>query len=120
LRPETNIFYFQLAMGVLATLFGSTYLAARGPSKQQTATPPINASSSDEEDFIKCDPYALRGDPVYMSKIQQLTSVVGSSWTRQTRRRRRRSTRVGSDDVISPKDGITRLAMGQCTYIEDG
>lgn len=107
-------------MGVLATLFGSTYLAVSGPSKKTVQTPPINASSPDEEDFIKCDPYAPYGDPVHMSKIQQLTPVVGSFWTRRTRRPRRRSTRVGSDDVISPKDGIMRRAMGQCTYIEDG
>lgn len=42
-------------MGVLATMFGGTYLAMSGPSKKnQPASPPINASSSDEEDFIKC------------------------------------------------------------------
>lgn len=43
-------------MGVLATLFGGTYAAVGGGSKATAATkaPPINASSSDEESFIKC------------------------------------------------------------------
>ncbi|KAF3024127.1 hypothetical protein E8E14_005394 [Neopestalotiopsis sp. 37M] len=44
-----------LAMGVLATLFGGTYAAVGGGSKATAAAkaPPINASSSDEESFIK-------------------------------------------------------------------
>lgn len=42
-------------MGWLATLFGGTYYAMSGPkSSAAKATPPINASSSDEADFIKC------------------------------------------------------------------
>ncbi|KAK8080539.1 hypothetical protein PG997_008357 [Apiospora hydei] len=46
-----------LAMGVLSALFGGTYFAVSGPSpaKKAAQTPPINASSPDEEDFIKCD-----------------------------------------------------------------
>ncbi|KAF4126495.1 F-type H+-transporting ATPase subunit k [Geosmithia morbida] len=44
-----------LAMGVLGSLFGGVYFAASGPKKITSAnnTPPINASSSDEADFIK-------------------------------------------------------------------
>ncbi|KAH8681120.1 hypothetical protein BX600DRAFT_504858 [Xylariales sp. PMI_506] len=43
-----------LAMGVLGVLFGGTYAATRGPSKSKaTQAPPINASSPDEENFIK-------------------------------------------------------------------
>ena len=43
-------------MGWLATLFGGTYYALSGPKQTAAAkaTPPINASSSDEADFIKC------------------------------------------------------------------
>ncbi|EGS21809.1 uncharacterized protein CTHT_0036790 [Thermochaetoides thermophila DSM 1495] len=41
-----------LAMGILGTLFGTAY-AFSGGSKKTPATPPINASSSDEADFIK-------------------------------------------------------------------
>lgn len=42
-------------MLTLGTLFGGSYLATRGGSpKTATATPPINAASSDEFDFIKC------------------------------------------------------------------
>ena len=39
-------------MATLTTLFGGVYLASGGSSKTP-ATPPINASSSDEADFIK-------------------------------------------------------------------
>ncbi|ROW05843.1 hypothetical protein VMCG_05310 [Cytospora schulzeri] len=42
-----------LAMGVLATLFGGTKLALGGGSKAATQTPPLNAASPDEADFIK-------------------------------------------------------------------
>ncbi|KAJ9143898.1 hypothetical protein NKR19_g6694 [Coniochaeta hoffmannii] len=42
-----------LAMGVLATIFGGSYVALSSPSKTPAAAPPINASSSDEADFIK-------------------------------------------------------------------
>ncbi|KAG5923531.1 hypothetical protein E4U42_004936 [Claviceps africana] len=43
-----------LAMGILGALFGGGYYAASGPKKSAAkATPPINASSSDEADFIK-------------------------------------------------------------------
>jgi len=40
-------------MGVLATIFGGSYVALSSPSKTPAAAPPINASSSDEADFIK-------------------------------------------------------------------
>ncbi|KAJ0306723.1 hypothetical protein COL5a_006079 [Colletotrichum fioriniae] len=43
-----------LAMGVLATLFGGAFYGTSGSKPKATATPPINASSSDEADFIKC------------------------------------------------------------------
>ncbi|KAK7439480.1 hypothetical protein Landi51_11150 [Colletotrichum acutatum] len=43
-----------LAMGVLATLFGGASYGLSGSKPKATATPPINASSSDEADFIKC------------------------------------------------------------------
>ncbi|EMR61621.1 hypothetical protein MGN70_005785 [Eutypa lata] len=43
-----------LAMGVLGALFGGSYMALGGSSKKTaTQTPPINASSSDEADFIQ-------------------------------------------------------------------
>lgn len=47
---------FQLAMATLGTLFGGSYWATRGGgSKGDTKTPPINAGSKDEENFIQCD-----------------------------------------------------------------
>ncbi|RYP58631.1 hypothetical protein DL771_011179 [Monosporascus sp. 5C6A] len=43
-----------LAIGVLSTLFGGSYLAlAGGRNKPAAQVPPINASSSDEADFIQ-------------------------------------------------------------------
>lgn len=42
-----------LAMGVLAALFGGTSMAIGGGSKKATQTPPLNAASPDEADFIK-------------------------------------------------------------------
>ncbi|KAH8157615.1 hypothetical protein CIB48_g10637 [Xylaria polymorpha] len=42
-----------LAMGVLGALFGGTYLSLGGSGKKTTQTPPINASSPDEADFIQ-------------------------------------------------------------------
>ncbi|KAJ9136518.1 hypothetical protein NKR23_g9883 [Pleurostoma richardsiae] len=42
-----------LAMATLAALFGGTKLALGGSKKPVNNTPPINASSPDEADFIK-------------------------------------------------------------------
>ncbi|RYP43548.1 hypothetical protein DL768_009867 [Monosporascus sp. mg162] len=43
-----------LAIGVLSTLFTGSYLALSGGRKNPaTQAPPINASSSDEADFIQ-------------------------------------------------------------------
>ncbi|KAL2760093.1 hypothetical protein ACRALDRAFT_1073900 [Sodiomyces alcalophilus JCM 7366] len=43
-----------LAMGILGALFGGIYTATRGGgSKAPATTPPINASSPGEADFIK-------------------------------------------------------------------
>jgi len=52
-------------MGVLSALFGGTYLATSGPSpaKKAAQTPPINASSPDEEDFIKCESEPTQSPP---------------------------------------------------------
>lgn len=45
-------------MGVLTALFGGSYYGLSGGSKKtQPTTPPINASSSDEENFVKCVVY---------------------------------------------------------------
>ncbi|KAL2153656.1 hypothetical protein VTH82DRAFT_4811 [Thermothelomyces myriococcoides] len=48
-----NVGSHYLAMGVLGTLFAGSFAAMGGGSKSQPAAPPINASSSDEADFIK-------------------------------------------------------------------
>ncbi|KAF2153287.1 hypothetical protein K461DRAFT_293559 [Myriangium duriaei CBS 260.36] len=44
----------QLAMAVLGSIFGGVYIGTRGgSSKQAQQTPPIQASSKDEENFIQ-------------------------------------------------------------------
>jgi F-type H+-transporting ATPase subunit k len=43
-------------MGVLGSLFGGVFLATRGGDKQKQTTPPIQASSKDEETFIQYVP----------------------------------------------------------------
>lgn len=40
-------------MGVLSLIFAVPTVAMRGGSKATAQTPPINAASSDEADFIK-------------------------------------------------------------------
>lgn len=40
-------------MGVLGALFGGAKLGLSGGSKAATQTPPINAGSNEEADFIK-------------------------------------------------------------------
>jgi len=45
--------FSQLAMITLGTTFGGAILASRGGGKKTTQTPPINASTQDEADFIK-------------------------------------------------------------------
>lgn len=63
-------------MGVLGAMFGGTALALRGGGKKSTQTPPINASSTDEADFIKYFATHPR-DPTAAAD-----EFTGSSWTR--------------------------------------
>ncbi|PNS21719.1 hypothetical protein CAC42_1573 [Sphaceloma murrayae] len=42
-----------LAMAVLSTIFGATYVATRGGGQKATQAPPIQAKSKDEENFIQ-------------------------------------------------------------------
>ncbi|GFF33783.1 ATP synthase subunit K, mitochondrial [Aspergillus udagawae] len=42
-----------LAMGVMGALFGGVFLSTRGGGQKKQATPPIQASSKDEEKFIQ-------------------------------------------------------------------
>lgn len=75
-------------MGVLGALFGGTTLALRGGGNKTTQAPPINASSSDEADFIK---YLLR-NPIILALVAD--AITGSSWRKQRRKRsQRRNTR---------------------------
>ncbi|KAK8090794.1 hypothetical protein PG994_000299 [Apiospora phragmitis] len=70
-----------LAMGVLSALFGGTYLAVSGPSpaKKAAQTPPINASSPDEEDFIKCAFDPLSSPPNTIANISGVRKFLDSA-----------------------------------------
>lgn len=72
-------------MGWLATFAGGIYYVASGPKTPAavTAAPPINAASSDEADFIKCDISLPRN---LIVEFYMLTHLVGSSWRRLRRR----------------------------------
>jgi hypothetical protein len=73
-------------MGWLATLFGGVYYATSGPKKPvaAAAAPPLNASSSDEADFIKCanSPFPSAGAATNLR-------TTGSSWRSRTRSTKR-------------------------------
>lgn len=43
-------------MATLGVMFGGSALALRGGEKKAQTTPPINATSKDEEKFIQFDP----------------------------------------------------------------
>lgn len=63
-------------MGWLATFFGGIYYVSSGPKAPAAAAtaPPINAGSSDEADFIKCDIslYVPRKDTILLTTRQEV------------------------------------------------
>lgn len=95
-------------MGVLGAMFGGTYLSMSGGSKKaQPATPPINASSPGEEDFIKCVVYR---EPVPTAPIHNTNKRIGSSWRRRTRViRRRLPSSNGLDCLVHFRDLATDI-----------
>ncbi|ROW02093.1 hypothetical protein VSDG_02498 [Cytospora chrysosperma] len=82
-----------LAMGVLAALFGGTSMAIGGGSKKATQTPPLNAASPDEADFIKY----IHPGPALVTESRNIwvnaDIMAGNSWMRQRRAVRKRSIR---------------------------
>lgn len=68
-------------MGVLSMLFGGTYMAVSGPSpaKKAAQTPPINASSPDEEDFIKCEFEPIQIPPITIANFVALRKFLDSA-----------------------------------------
>ncbi|KAK3339153.1 hypothetical protein B0H65DRAFT_475538 [Neurospora tetraspora] len=132
-----------LAMGVLGSLFGGVYLASGGSSKTP-ATPPINASSSDEADFIKygtSDSHSSFAPPPApaptsyspsSSRIIIVPSIantpIGSSSRPPSPPRSRLpllpppSTKVPENDSYDDRNGHEALRTGLvlCTYIATG
>ena len=52
-EPLLTFRSFQLAMVVLGSIFAGAYVATRGGGQKAQTTPPIQASSKDEENFIQ-------------------------------------------------------------------
>lgn len=96
-------------MGVLGALFGGTSLALRGGGNKPAQAPPINASSSDEADFIK---YLLRNLVLFALVADAAT---GNLWRKQRRkrsqRRNTRSCRTSSDEHGDLIPGITSTTI---------
>jgi F-type H+-transporting ATPase subunit k len=46
-------------MATIGAIVGGSYLGLRGGDKKKGTTPPINASSKDEEAFIQYEDFAL-------------------------------------------------------------
>jgi F-type H+-transporting ATPase subunit k len=65
----------QLAMMTLGTLFGTSFYFASG-SKKPAATPPINAASSDEADFIKYAETTNQSSDTLYFRANQLSQEV--------------------------------------------
>lgn len=91
-------------MGWLATLFGGAYYAASGPKKSASAaaTPPINASSSDEADFIKCVIYI-----VHDAQARSTNWMTGNSLRSRTRSTKQRNSKMS---------GVRDSVSLSCTY----
>lgn len=101
----------QLAMGVLATIFGGSAVALRGGNTAAPKAPPLNASSSDEADFIKY----FEPCPTLESLDQRmLTPLAGSLWRRL---RQRRSLRLSTRMCCAHIDG-SAFAGFDCTTID--
>lgn len=84
-------------MGVLGALFGGAYLGLGGSKAKPTpgATPPINASSPDEADFIKSVLPLLSStaELKQLGPMDVLTPNVGSLWRRPRRNKRAKVTK---------------------------
>lgn len=80
-------------------MFGGVKYAMSGPSKPAaaTATPPINASSSDEADFIKC---ANSMGVLGRSSANRETGSSSTSRTRSTKRLNRKRGICGISDAV--------------------
>lgn len=96
----------QLAIATLTTLFGGAYLMVGG-KKAPAPTPPINASSTDELDFIKY------GFPLRQADRDTTNNTTGSLWRVQMRTRRRRSNRA----IVYWAPGIPASARIRAVYI---
>ncbi|MBE3050383.1 ATP19 family protein [Candidatus Bathyarchaeota archaeon] len=103
-RDPANAYWKQLAMGVLGTMFGGVFMSLSGGSKTAIpAAPPINASSSDEENFVKCVVY--RDEPP--NRPGDANPWIGSSWSRRTSLRRRRRRSNGNGGSVSIRELAT-------------
>lgn len=103
-------------MGILGGLFAGIYGATSGPKRPAAAnnTPPINASSSDEADFIKC----ANSWPRPVRETHADIYAGSSSRSRRVPRRNNkwRLWRTGVDGLIDTL--YLYLALGQLLPVE--
>lgn len=102
-------------MGILGGLFAGIYGATSGPKRPAAAnnTPPINASSSDEADFIKC------GNSWSRREKHTLTSNAGSSSRSRRVPRRSNKRRLWRTGVDGLHDALyLYLALGHLLPVE--
>lgn len=90
----------QLAMAWLASLYAGVKYATSGSSSKPSATaaPPINASSSDEADFIKCANSA--SGPLAVPSANRSAGTSSSSRTRRTKRPEKGRRSCGFADAV--------------------
>jgi hypothetical protein len=104
-------------MGVLGALFGGAYLGLGGSKAKPTpgATPPINASSPDEADFIKSVLPLLSStaELKQLGPMDVLTPNVGSLWRRPRRNKRAKVIKKHLGSLVGGGRGrVTTLGIG--------
>ena len=108
----TPILHQKLAIATLSTVFGGTFAYAKSGPAKATTTPPINASSKDEEKFIqyvmlRTAPHAASSGGSWMDAwkvVHEKTPTnfsTGSSYRAWKRRRRRRRRHIEARIVRS-------------------
>lgn len=71
---ELTLRYLQLSMATLGALFAGSAWAMRGGDKKQNS-PPINASSKDEENFIQYDSLTGHRSYICMANAENIVAL---------------------------------------------
>ncbi|KAI1079126.1 hypothetical protein F5B20DRAFT_545018 [Whalleya microplaca] len=101
-----------VAMGVLTALFGGGYYGLSGGSKKPTQTPPINAASPDEADFIQ---YAAR---ISRNGPDANRSTIGIFLSKPMRMRRRGMRSIRFSRTLSIQPGYRSIVHIEMVTME--